>query len=296
MFRKCVSIVLLTSAVLSCSGSVDDLIQDLHSDSSVTRRHAAQRLTLQRGNHEAVEKLIALLDGDDERAKFIAIQVLGSLADTSAVDPLGGMLEHESPDFRSRVCWSLGTIGHHSGLKYIVDALGDPDSDVRYAATVALGHLHYLPAVEHIFPMLRDEVDSVRVRAIQSLYYYKGMEGAEIRASDLASTLHDPSERVRYVAAQALGGAWEDAVGWIFPDSTLAGDMLMEALGDDSKYVRIEAINSLKKIRFEKAVPALKRMYDTASVDEEVAISDAIKTITGEEFPPVDAAVVGPDG
>ncbi|MCD6308346.1 MAG: HEAT repeat domain-containing protein, partial [Candidatus Latescibacteria bacterium] len=263
MFKRYVSIALLASAVLSCSGGVDDLIQDLHSDSSVTRRHAAQRLTLQRGNHEAVEKLIALLDGDDERAKFIAIQVLGSLADSTAVDPLGRMLEHVSPDFRARVCWSLGTIGHDSGLKYIVDALDDPDSDVRYAATVALGHLHFLPAVDHIFPMLRDEVDSVRVRAIQSLYYYKGMKGAKIRASDLAYALNDPSDRVRYVAAQALGGAWEDAVGWIFPDSTLAGDLLMEALDDDNKFVRIEAINSLKQIRFKKSVPMLKKMYDT---------------------------------
>ncbi len=291
MRRSLILFMLATILFVSCSDNVDDLIQELYSDSSVARRHAAQRLTLMRNNEEASDKLKALLEGDDERVKFIAIQILGSLADSSAVDDLGKMLEHPEPEFRARACWSLGTIGHDAALPYIADALDDPDDDVRYAATVALGHLYTPEALDYIYPMFRDEADSVRVRAIQSLYYYKGMEGADVRASDFAALVNDPSERVRYVAVQALGGAREEPVGWVYSDSTLAGDILMQSLEDESKFVRIEAIKSLKKIRYEKAVPVLKQMYDTASVDEEVAISEAVREITGEEYPP---AAAGP--
>ena len=55
---------------------------------------------------------------------------------------------------------------------------------------------------------------------------------------------------------------------------------------NSNKYVRIESIVSLKKLRYAKAVPYLKEMYDTATVDEEYEISEAIKVIADEVFPP----------
>jgi len=287
MFRKwmfcCLVCVLLATG---CSRSSDDLIQDLYNDSAQVRRAAAGKLMLRRRDKELVDKIAALLDGDNERVAYIATQILGSLADSTAVEPLGKMLDHPNPEIRVRACWSLGTIGHDSALEHIVRGLKDEVSDVRYAAVVAIGHLHYLPALDYLYPMFRDEADSVRVRAIQSLYYYRAVEGSQILGSDFASVVNDKSDGVRYVAIQALGGAWEDAEGWVFPDSTVAGELLIDSLNDENKFVRIEAINSLKKIRYEKAVPVLKQMFDRASVDEEVAITEAIKHIANEDFPP----------
>ncbi len=288
-----IAIVLLFD--VGCSRSVDDLIEDLSSEHSNVRFNAAGQLMRRSGDREAVTKLVDLLDSDDEQLVFIATQVLGSLSDTLAVRPLGKLVTHKNTAIRSRACWSLGTIGHETAYDYLVDALDDEESDVRYAAVVALGHLHYTPSVKQIFPMIRDVEDSVRVRAIQSLYNYRLDEGAELASVDFAPLLADKSERVRYVVVQALGGAWEDARGWVYRDSTLAGELLVDALNDQNKFVRIEAINSLKRIRFEKALGHLKSMYDRASVDEEVAISEAVKEISGEIFPPSTATGTNPE-
>ena len=290
MLKRAIPLILLV-AVTGCSKSNDQLVQDLYSQNSQTRWSAASKMMMKSGDRELVEKLITVLDGDDERVVFIATQVLGSLADTLAVVPLGKLLDHPNADIRARACWSIGSIGHYSGLDYLIKGLNDDNDTVRYSAVVAFGHLHYAPAVQHIFPMFYDPVDSVRVRAIQSLYYYRLDEDAKILASDFAPVLNDKSDLVRYVAVQALGGAWEDVRGWVFRDSVVAGELLIESLRDSNKDVRIETIMSLKKIRYKKAVPVLMQMYDLASVDEEVAISEAIKEITGENFPPSEEAI-----
>lgn len=285
--RVIVGVLVILAA--GCSRSSDDLIKDLYSTNSRTRMMAASKLMLQSGDREVVEKLIDILDDGDDQVTFIATQILGSLADTLAVEPLGKLLDHPNPDIRARACWSLGSLGHYSAFDYILTALKDDNDNVRYSAVVALGHLHYTPSIQHIFPMFYDPVDSVRVRAIQSVYYYRLEEGAKILSADFAPVMNDRSDRVRYVAVQALGGAWEDARGWVYADSTVAGELLVESLSDKNKFVRIEAINSLKKLHYKDAVPVLKQMYDLASVDEEVAISEAVRDISGEDFPAMDS-------
>ena len=275
--KKILVFIVFIFISLGCSKSPDDYIKDLSSDRHNVRFRAAGKLSQRQGDKETVQKLIALLDSNDERLAFIATQILGSLSDTLAVEPLGRMTDNPNSDIRRRACLSLGSIGHESALPYIVKSLDDPESSVRHAAVIALGYLHYKPALQYIYRMFRDEADSVRAMAIQSLYNYRSVKDVEVYASDLAITLNDTSELVRYVTVQALGGG--------FPDTTVAGNMLIEALKDEKKNVRFEAINSLKKIHYKEAVPILKAIYEEATVDEEYAITEAIKEITNEDFP-----------
>ena len=235
-----------------------------------------------RGDPETTQKVIDVLNDEEEQVAFIAIQILGSLADTTAVAPLGKMLDHPNADFRASACYSLGSIGHESALDYLVRGIEDSVAAVRHSAVRSLGHLPHVYApkyASHIYKMLRDEADSVRAAAVNSLYNYRNAENSDIFAEYLAVPLNDQSELVRYVAAQALGGG--------FKDTTLAGDLLIDALNDENKYVRLESIISIKKLRYNKAVPKLKEMFDTATVDEEFAITDAIKVIADETFPPL---------
>lgn len=263
--------------VAGCSKSSDQLIKDLSSNSVVTRSMAATTLSGMR-DRETTEKLISLLKSKDDRLVFIVAQVLGSRADTLAIQPLSETAKHPNPFIRAKSIWSIGSIGYPSGLPYLVEACKDSSSVVRHSATMAIGFLHYAPAAASLYPMLRDETDSVRTAAIQSIYSFRKTEGSGVLAADLAVSLNDPAPVVRYVAVQALGGG--------FPDTTVAGDLLIEALRDENKDVRVEAIVSLKNINYKKAEPILKKMYDTASVDEEFAISEAIKGMTGEVYPP----------
>jgi len=282
MLRRSVcSFLIIVLACAGCSKSTDGLIEELDNDNSITRMRAATKLMGRRKDPETTMKLVAILDSDNERLVFLATQILGSLADTTAIPSLGSMVNHPNPNIRERAVQSLGTIGHESGWPYVEKALDDSVAGVRHAAITALGYLRYAPAKKQIFRMFRDEADSVRAAAVQTLYRYRTVENADVRAVDFTVPVRDHSELVRYVAIQALG--WEAPGG--YPDSTVAGELLIEALKDQSKYVRVEAIKSLGKNRYKPAIPYLKKMYDFATVEEEYTISETIKIITGEDFP-----------
>jgi HEAT repeat protein len=262
-----------------CSRSAEELVEDLSSASERVRMNAAYELKTRSGDDEAVDALIDVIrNSNDMRTVFIAVQILGSLADTTAIEPLSDFIHHENLPIRMEAVDALGRIGHESAMPYLIDALDDSVAHVRYTAVRSLGYLHHSPATDYIYPVMRDNVDSVRAAAVNALWNYRKHEEADVYARDLAITMADSSERVRYVAAQALGGG--------FQDSTIAGEMLLGFLEDESKYVRVEAIVSLKKIGYKPAIPVLKMMYDTASVDEEVEITKTIEELTGETYPP----------
>ena len=275
IYRWLITFIIILVLAAGCGKSSDQLIKDLYSENSQIRLKAASRLMGRRDDKETIKKVIALLNSDNERVKFIAIQITASLSDTSAIVPLSRMLDNPDPDIRANACWSMGSIGHVSALPYIVKGLRDPKPKVRHHAVTALGFMHDPRVVKHLYPMFRDDVDSVRVAAIQSHYNFRKVRGAGVRAEDLTITLSDRSDRVRYVGVQALGGG--------FPDTTAAGKLLLEALQDKNRFVRIEAIRSLRKIHYKKAIPELKRMYNRASVDEEFEISETIKEIAHED-------------
>jgi len=282
MFRgKFLVYFMIILAIIGCSKSAEELIKDLESDNTATRRRAGTALIQGRGGPEAVKGLIKLLESDNERSVFLATQILGTRSDTTAVQPLGRMIDNPNPNIRSRAVWSLGSIGHDSSLPYLVKALEDSVAEVRHSAITAIGYIHYQPAVKYIFKMFRDEADSVRAAAVRSLWMYRSYKDAGVMAADFAVPLNDKSDAVRYVTVQALGYN-------VDPDNTVAGEMLIEALKDQNKYVRIESIKSLNKIMYKPAVPHLKKMYDLATLDEEYAISEAIKSIADEDFPPLE--------
>lgn len=263
-----------------CSRSVDDLIGDLGSERMTVRMKAATTLSRDTGT-ETTAKLIAQFDKNDERMTFIVCQVLGNRADTTAIPALGRMAGHANPYIRGKALWSIGNIGGLSGKPYLIKGLQDSIPSVRQAAVQGVGLLYDSTAPTLLYPMLRDPVDSVRTAAVLSLYNLRAIKAANVLAADFASAATDSSPLVRYVAVQALGGG--------FPDTTVAGELLLEALHDETMSVRLESIASLAKISYTEAVPVLKRVYDDASVDEESAISDAIKTISGEIYPPATA-------
>ena len=125
--------ILVILAVLSigCSKSTDDLINDLYSDNPRTKRKAATLLGGKRGDTETVRKLIDLLDKDNTNVAFIAIQILGGLSDTTAVEPISRMLNNPNKYLRVSACWSLGSIGHESAMPYLVNTLEYSVSDDR---------------------------------------------------------------------------------------------------------------------------------------------------------------------
>ncbi|MFA6472031.1 MAG: HEAT repeat domain-containing protein [Candidatus Latescibacterota bacterium] len=275
--------IILALVFAGCSPSTENLIKKLKSESSLARTRAATELMGRRGDPETTKILVSQLNSSDSRTVFLIAQILGTMADTTAIKPLGDAAKNPNPYIRAAALWSIGSIGNKSGLPYLVEGLKDSMAVVRHSAVMGIGFLKYPPSALYLYPMLRDAVDSVRTATVQSIYNYRKIPGSGVMASDIAIALNDVNPTVRYVAVQALGGG---GLGQGFQDSTVAGDLLIDALKDDNKYVRLETIVSLKYLRLKKAVPYLKEMFDTATLDEEYEITAAIKEITGEQFPP----------
>jgi HEAT repeat protein len=256
--------------ISGCSNSTDRFIKQLNSENADKRFHAATELIMEK-KPGTVQKLIPLLQSKNERLVFIVVEILGKMEDSTAVKPLCEMISNSNPSIRKSAATSLGIIGSPSSLPYLVKALDDSFPVVRHNAVAALGTIHNPLAAKYIYMMFRDKADSVRAVAVNAFYQYKDNKEADVKAEDFMVPFKDDSEIVRYVTVQALG--------YSYPDSVLAGDLLIEALNDPAKNVRVEAIKSLNRLRYAKAVPFLNKMYDKATVDEEHQITEAIKYI-----------------
>ena len=81
-------LLMVTFTVLlfsGCSKTNDEYIQDLYSDSTQERMMAAATLMRRGNDSKTVRSLIDILNEDNEQAKFISVQILGALADTSYI-------------------------------------------------------------------------------------------------------------------------------------------------------------------------------------------------------------------
>ncbi len=108
---------------------------------------------------------------------------------------------------------------------------------------------------------------------------YNSVPGAGVRAVDFAVAIQDSADVVRWTAVKALRKEW--------PDDMFAEDILMRTLSEPSEVIRREVIASLAGKKCSAAVPRFKALYDSASHEEKLTISRAIKALTGEIFPPM---------
>jgi HEAT repeat protein len=186
---------------------------------------------------------------------------------------------------RSRRVWkrasaaaTLGDMASPEGIPALLDALGDPERDVRAAATRSLALLGASVAVEPIVEglaagrvqravggwalmqigapaltrlrgMLRHEDAEVRATAAELI----GLIGEASDASELIGLLRDPSAEVRAKSAHALGrlGAGQAAA------------MLRGALGDRIFFVRAAAARALGQLGDRPSIPALVHQAQT---------------------------------
>lgn len=85
MTRKVFYTFIIVLICGACSNSTDDYIKELNSDNPITRRIAGTKLMGRKNDPETTKKIVALLDSDNERLVFLATQILGALADTTAM-------------------------------------------------------------------------------------------------------------------------------------------------------------------------------------------------------------------
>jgi hypothetical protein len=126
---------------------------------------------LGRFGENALTSLLRLMQskaGIDVRiASILAIEQIGSL---EAIEPLLQALTDPEAEIRAQAASTLGKLGDAKAGAALMHCLSDESKDVRLQAVLALGQLSYQEALPALVKALDDKEWSIRFRAAQALY------------------------------------------------------------------------------------------------------------------------------
>ena len=185
-------------------------------------------------NPEQIKNYIADLASPDEEIQCRAEDALID-ARVTAVDALIDAMKDPNPQVRFRAVWALGKIGDSRAYPTIVELTHDPDSAVSYDAIMALGELGDARAVEPLIELVRryDE-DEVPAGAAGNALAKIGKPAV----GPLIEVLQTGSNGAKSITARVLGG--------IGDKSTV--EPLAKLLVDSDEQLRIAAIEALAEL------------------------------------------------
>ncbi len=104
-------------------------------------------------------------------------------------------------DLRQNAAWAWGSLAEHLSPKPLINALADPEPDVRTAAAGSLSSFDQDPAViKALLPLLQDEDEQVRISTVVSLGYL----GDKTAIPALQDALSGASAHIRPFILEAL--------------------------------------------------------------------------------------------
>ena len=169
--------------------AVPQLIALLECDWPETRMKSAEALgRLQ--DLSAVEALVNALDDKNEEVRRYAASAIGQIA---RVHPDASVIKSAIPSLlaalacplyaplRVATAKALGEIGEESAGEFLLPHLQDKDEELCIAVAVALGRIHYLPAIEPLRALLTSQHDTLRASAIMGLAYLQAITIEELR-------------------------------------------------------------------------------------------------------------------
>ena len=185
-----------------------------------------------------------------------------------AVTPLIQSLKHNHPFIRRGAVQALGVMGESRAVDKLVEALKDADPWVRHEAAVALGRIGDPRAVSALIESLNDPLEHVRMSAMATLCSL-----GQASISPLIQALVDKNEDISRRAALALATIGEPSVEPLIDalsnqnpgirkeaaavlgqiGNTKAIPSLIETLADPDRAVRIDVVKALAAL----GVPAI---------------------------------------
>jgi HEAT repeat protein len=160
-----------------------------------------------------------------------------------ATEALRRALGDTESEVRYAAAFSLAELGDIEAVPLLLERLGDGNARARQAAAIALGRLKDRRALERLREELRDGPPDLRYQAAMSLAEIAPDEVLD----DLITAIADEDAEVREAVAAALGQVGQArAAGWL-------GGLLEDARPD----TRFEAAFALARLGDRRAVPAL---------------------------------------
>jgi HEAT repeat protein len=230
----------LRPAGASASGTSPDLSslrEALASPDEYVRARAA--VTSPAAGNVAIELLIKVLRDPEPLVRRSAIQALGELKATSAVDALTPFLKDDDQSTRKAAAVALGRIGDKKVAAALETATGSNADQWEYAAALyRLGNRDHLSQVTDA---LRSEYADVRQRALKALLEFgdnRALPALLALASDDAAVKRGESPWIRLALADGLAHF----------DGEEPRVALINMLGDSEAAVRAASATSLVKI------------------------------------------------
>jgi HEAT repeat protein len=156
------------------------------------------------GTVEAIEELTKILGTANQPWILAEIcRILGAVGSHKSVDALIDALHNPEAQVRSAACYALGAIGSDKAVDPLIRALDDPEVEVRRGACYALGAIGGDRAADALLQALDREEDSgVRARIYEAL----GKTGYAKSIDKLVDRgLREPEDWVYSEACKALG-------------------------------------------------------------------------------------------
>jgi HEAT repeat protein len=176
---------------------IEERVRQLDGEDDVLRSEAAWAL-LETGA-PAVPFLLKGLESERLKARQVTQWILVKIGESS-VDPLKRLLKVGSEEGREQAARVLGVIASESAVPALTDALNDPVSKVREAASSALKGVDAAGPIAGLVRTLREGDEDACIDAALAL-----AELSDERAlKALVETLRDERHGVRFYAAEAL--------------------------------------------------------------------------------------------
>ncbi|MCF6237008.1 MAG: HEAT repeat domain-containing protein [Gammaproteobacteria bacterium] len=220
------------------------------------------------GNSSVVSDLVERLRDEDIDVCLDAINALGQLADSSAIEPLIDSLTNDPDgDVKTAVVTALGSIGNTEVAPHLIEiALAKPENlewddegdwdcwwDMQREAVKALGKMKIAEAVPTLVTLLKDE-DEISQDIEDELFTALITIGGAGETAVIDQLISGkPRQRRRAVKALASSTS---------PESSTA---LLEALKDSDDSVRSSAVEALAQHKSGAPVAALLLMLKDSS-------------------------------
>jgi HEAT repeat protein len=256
-----------------------------------------------------VRGLVMALKHRDPAVAYEAVEALGEIGDPAAAGPLTEALTGDKySGLRWKAAEALTQIGTES-VPYLINALENPDEDVRWKAAISLGEIGDRRAIDPLIRLLGDEDRFVRSRAAYAI----GIMGEQViqPLAEVLSTEKNPD--LRLGAVMALGRIQADPATRLLIRATTdsAWDVRQEAMtalaatGRDGLLVLLDALKFAEKreeiniirvlgeIGSKDAIEPLMQLLETADADARPLIIQAIADLGGPEIAPHDGEKKG---
>jgi len=279
------------------------LVRLLGDDDWQVRKDAASMLG-ELAYEPAMDALADVAHSDPEgEVRSSAIDALGTIGGSGALEPLVSLLKDESRDVRATAADALGTLADARGVEPLLGALKDKDSLVRATAARSLGVIKDQRAVLPLIAALKDDANNVIAASAWAL----GQIGDPRAVMPLAVVLDEcGNANARWAAASALGLTKDPRAldpllsvtnhGYLADRSSAAYalgvlgdphavDSLVVLLSDADNNVRGAAADSLGRIGDKRAVSPLARAFANEKDDQvRPALAEALGLLGDTSF------------